>query len=210
MAKPDVSKEVLSLLQEGNKPYSVNEVFEKCGKEYGKAAVQKALDSLLFREKIVEKAFGKQKIYFIRQSSYDPKEVKSELQMLTQKKALSDSSLKTKQDKIRELETKLKSFSAIPSLDALEAEKKNLQESVDELTVKLDNIRAKQGVKISSEDIKKVEKRHAKYLSVYRKRKRICTDMIDAILEGYPKSKKILIQDIGLETDEAAGFTPPK
>ncbi|XP_055908837.1 homologous-pairing protein 2 homolog [Eupeodes corollae] len=210
MAKPDVSKEVLSLLQEGNKPYSVNDIFEKCGKQHGKAAVQKALDSLLFREKIIEKAFGKQKIYFIRQSNYDAKEVKSEIQLLTQKKLQLDSTSKTKQDKIRELETKLKSFSAIPSLEALKIEKKNLQESVDEITSKLDNIRAKQGVKISSDDIKKVEKRHVKYLSAYRKRKRICTDMIDAILEGYPKSKKILIQDIGLETDESVGFAPPK
>lgn len=30
--------------------------------------------------------------------------------------------------------------------------------------------------------------------------------MLDAILEGYPKTKKALISDIGLETDEEVGF----
>lgn len=40
----------------------------------------------------------------------------------------------------------------------------------------------------------------------YRKRKRMCNDMVDAIMEGYPKTKKALIADIGLETDEEVGF----
>ena len=34
----------------------------------------------------------------------------------------------------------------------------------------------------------------------------MCTDMLDAIMEGYPKTKKALIADIGLETDEEVGF----
>lgn len=36
--------------------------------------------------------------------------------------------------------------------------------------------------------------------------------MIETIMEGYPGTKKKLIEDIGLETDEGVGFTfaPPK
>lgn len=43
-------------------------------------------------------------------------------------------------------------------------------------------------------------------LQEYSKRKRLCMNMIDAILEGYPKSKQKLIEDTEIETDEAAGF----
>ena len=33
---------------------------------------------------------------------------------------------------------------------------------------------------------------------------------LDSILESWPKSKKELFEDIGLETDDAAGVTLPK
>jgi 26S proteasome regulatory subunit (ATPase 3-interacting protein) len=40
----------------------------------------------------------------------------------------------------------------------------------------------------------------------YKKRKRICSEIIDSILEGYPKTKKHLIEEVGLETDEEAAM----
>lgn len=40
----------------------------------------------------------------------------------------------------------------------------------------------------------------------FRKRKRICNDMIDAVLEGYPKSKKTLLEELCVETDEMVNF----
>lgn len=44
------------------------------------------------------------------------------------------------------------------------------------------------------------------YLQEYNKRKRLCMNLIDGVLEGYPKSKQKLIEDTEIETDEAAGF----
>jgi hypothetical protein len=46
----------------------------------------------------------------------------------------------------------------------------------------------------------------ARFLEEFTKRKRMCMNMIDAVLEGYPKSKQKLIEDTEIETDEAAGF----
>ena len=48
------------------------------------------------------------------------------------------------------------------------------------------------------------------WLQEWRKRKRSCVDVINSILENYPKSKKILLEDIGVETDEDAGVSPPQ
>lgn len=54
---------------------------------------------------------------------------------------------------------------------------------------------------------KKVQEEYEKRLTVYKKRKRMCLDMLDAILENYPKTKKQLYEEVGLETDEDVGFT---
>lgn len=49
-------------------------------------------------------------------------------------------------------------------------------------------------------------KDHEAAVSLYRKRKRMCTDILDAILESYPHSRKKLYEEIGIETDESVGF----
>lgn len=45
---------------------------------------------------------------------------------------------------------------------------------------------------------------------MWRKRRRMAMDILDAILEGYPKKKKDLFDDIGIETDEDVGVKLPK
>ena len=56
-------------------------------------------------------------------------------------------------------------------------------------------------VKVSSDDFKKVQQFKQKTASELRKRKRMCLDMVDAIMEGYPKGKKALLEDIGIELE---------
>ena len=56
-------------------------------------------------------------------------------------------------------------------------------------------------VKVSVNDIKKIQQLKEKNSSELRKRKRICVDMLDAIMEGYPKGKKALYDEIGIEPD---------
>ncbi len=38
----------------------------------------------------------------------------------------------------------------------------------------------------------------------------MCLNVIDSILENYPKSKRILMDDIGMETDEDVGVQMPQ
>jgi 26S proteasome regulatory subunit, ATPase 3, interacting protein len=59
---------------------------------------------------------------------------------------------------------------------------------------------------IDPEEYSKLQQIRDGYLQEYNKRKRLCMNMIDAILEGYQKSKQKLIEDTEIETDEAAGF----
>jgi 26S proteasome regulatory subunit (ATPase 3-interacting protein) len=56
-------------------------------------------------------------------------------------------------------------------------------------------------VKLSAADFKKACVIKEKTASELRKRKRICGDMLDQILESYPKGKKALLEEVGVETD---------
>lgn len=58
-----------------------------------------------------------------------------------------------------------------------------------------------QGLK-SSLLLPQVYKEREKYCKEWRKRKRMATELSDAILEGYPKSKKQFFEEVGIETDE--------
>ena len=51
----------------------------------------------------------------------------------------------------------------------------------------------------------RIEKEYNANVGEWRKRKRYMKNIADAIMEGYPKTKKALYDDIGVETDEAAG-----
>jgi len=58
--------------------------------------------------------------------------------------------------------------------------------------------------------MKKVKSERQKLVNEWKKRKRMATSMIDMILEGYPKPKKALIEEIGIETDEDMKVSVPE
>lgn len=54
---------VFKYLQQTNRPYSANDIMMNLHKEFGKTAIQKALDELVEATRIREKIYGKQKVY---------------------------------------------------------------------------------------------------------------------------------------------------
>ena len=93
--------------------------------------------------------------------------------------------------------------------DALE-EAAKLQESITVLETRLEKLSG-EGAKdlISKEDKKAVEKEHEASIKEWRKRKRMCLNIIDAIMESYPKSKKAFFEETGIATDEENGAKIP-
>ncbi|XP_043911383.1 homologous-pairing protein 2 homolog [Protopterus annectens] len=58
-------------------------------------------------------------------------------------------------------------------------------------------------------EIEKVYNERKQYVKEWKEKKRMATDLIDAILEGYPKTKKQFFEEDGLETDEVYKVTIP-
>lgn len=75
-------QKVLDYLEKMNRPYSVNDILQNLHNEVTKAAVQKALDQLVSKEKIREKIYNKQKIYTVVQETNQNKNTHEELQRL--------------------------------------------------------------------------------------------------------------------------------
>ncbi|XP_075164838.1 homologous-pairing protein 2 homolog [Haematobia irritans] len=206
MSKPSVTKVVQEFMVNANRPYAINDVVDRCGKELGKAAIQKSLDSLVEKEILSVKTYGKNRIYFPKQNE-NAMELKKKVQIMKQKLAQARQVLQSKENQLSEMETKLRSLSKIKTVAQLEEEREKLMDDIRVVNEKLRYYQAQeQESKLNSQDIKKIENKYANVSTAYRKRKRICTDMLDAIMEGYPKTKKALIEDIGVETDEEVGF----
>ncbi|XP_048579898.1 homologous-pairing protein 2 homolog isoform X2 [Nematostella vectensis] len=170
-------------------------------------AVQRSLESLASEDKIQEKVYGKQKVYAPKQdqfSDYDEGEIKkmdSQIASLQQK-------LKELQDKFNQQENELKKLNS--SLTTEQA-----QTQLDELSKKCDNYKQRltkmksADNHVSPEVKDQIHKNHKQSVTMWRKRKRMCTDILNSILEGYPKPKRQLIEDVGLETDEDYGVVLP-
>lgn len=56
------SQEVLNFLENHIRPFSVNEIQQGVKGDFGKSAIQKALDLLIEKGHVKEKTYGKQKV----------------------------------------------------------------------------------------------------------------------------------------------------
>ncbi|XP_064456009.1 homologous-pairing protein 2 homolog [Ornithodoros turicata] len=201
-------KSVLDYLKAQNRPYSATDIFNNLHKEHGKTAVVRALEQLAQDNKIKEKTYGKQKIYFADQSEF-PEASESEL-------AAMDQEIVTLGEKLQALNRKLQSqqsalSNVTNSLTTEEAVEKirTTRDECEKLQVKLDALTSNTKF-VEPEVREKIYSENAKYVKEWRKRKRIANDMIDAILEGYPKGKAALLEETGVETDEDVNVTLPK
>ena len=71
MAKDAAAAEaVLQYLNAQNRPYSAIDIFNNLHKAHGQTAVKKVLESLAAEGKIVEKTYGKQKVWEMMSTGY--------------------------------------------------------------------------------------------------------------------------------------------
>ncbi|ESO97710.1 hypothetical protein LOTGIDRAFT_103502 [Lottia gigantea] len=193
-------------LNRQNRPYSAVDIFNNL-KDFGKTAVVKACESLVENSRITEKVYGKQKVYVADQSKFSDVDENEIKQMDARIVELSEK-VSTKLERVKALESEVKGFNNALSTKDAKAQVAKLSEECKKCSEKLQKLSEGQ-VLISTEDKEKVYKCREKYVKEWRKRKRISNEIVNAILEGYPKSKKELLDTIGIETDEDIGVVVP-
>ncbi|XP_004633846.1 homologous-pairing protein 2 homolog isoform X8 [Octodon degus] len=188
---------LLRYLQEQNRPYSAQDVFGNLQREHGlgKAAVVKALEQLAQQGKIREKTYGKQKVYFADQDQFD---------------TVSDADLQSLDTEIVALSAKVQGLQQ--SCRHMEAE---MQREIAQLKAECAGFQERlQGIKgapvcVTPEEKEQVHRERRRLCREWRTRKRMAAELCDAILEGYPKSRKQFFEEVGIETDEDHNVAPP-
>jgi len=103
-------------------------------------------------------------------------------------------------NQIKEQETLLASLKSSLSLEDAQKEKVVLQQNVTKLTHKLDELMETSGTEDLCSAKRKAQEHLDDYSREYLKRKRMCTEIIDCILENYPGTKDELYDEAGIES----------
>lgn len=102
---------------------------------------------------------------------------------------------------MKEQEALLASLKSSLTLEDVQKEKIALQQSVKQLTHKLDELMETSG---NAEDLqqskRKAQEEMDEYSREYFIRKKICIEIIDCILENYPGNKDELYEEIGVDS----------
>lgn len=198
---------VLDYLNMQNRPYSAVDIFNNLHKEYGKVAVCKALDSLVADGNINSKTYNKQTVYVANQSQFpevndaELKEMEAQITTMTQK-------LKDSTEAQRRLDSELQVLNTSLTTNEAQAHVTELTKVCSQYEEKLKVLQSNTSA-VSPDERQEIVKARTTYIKEWRKRKRMVTDITNTILEGYPRSKKDLLEEVGIETDEDAGVVVP-
>ncbi|XP_057673372.1 homologous-pairing protein 2 homolog [Corythoichthys intestinalis] len=203
MSKKDNSANViLAYLNAQNRPYNAQDIFCNLQNQHGlgKTAVVKSLGLLAVEGKIIEKTYGKQKIYFANQAQFS--EVNdTDIKALDGRISTLNEEMQTLGQSCRQLDSELKKLTSSLTTQEMMSEIIKLKDECSGYRERLDKIKSATN-HVSPEEKDKILKEHNIYVKEWQKRKRLASDMIDTILEGYPKSKKEFLEEVGVETDE--------
>ncbi|KAM4716842.1 homologous-pairing protein 2 homolog [Anableps anableps] len=203
MSKKDNGASViLAYLNDKNRPYSAQDVFCNLQKQHGlgKTAVVKAMELLAQEGKIKEKMYGKQRIYFADQSQF--RDVNdADLKAMDKQISELSAEVQTLTQSCRQLDTELKELNSSLTTEEMMAEIQELKAECSGYRARLEKIKSATN-HVTPEEKEKVYKERDVYVKEWKKRKRLASDMMNAILEGYPKSKKEFLEEVGVETDE--------
>ncbi|XP_011405098.1 PREDICTED: homologous-pairing protein 2 homolog [Amphimedon queenslandica] len=200
-------EKVFKYMKDQNRPYSAGDVFSNMHKEFNKPCVQRVLDQLVSNGKVKEKTYGKQKVYVVDQGLF-PVINESEIAKMDDEIRTLQESIAVQESECSAMEAKL---SALKNSLTLQEAKEKLEETEKECTKLNERLQvAKAGSEnITPEVVEKVHTEHKAAVTHWRKRKRLAMDIVNTILEDFPRSKKELLEEVGLETDEDCGVSIP-
>ncbi|KAL2765008.1 homologous-pairing protein 2-like protein isoform 3, partial [Daubentonia madagascariensis] len=144
--------------------------------------------------------YGKQKIYFADQDQFGMVS-DADLQGLDAKIVALTAKVQSLQQTCRHMEAELKELTSALTTPEMQKEIQELKKECAVYTERLKNIKVATN-HVTPEEKEQVYRERQKYCKEWRKRKRMATELCDAILEGYPKSKKQFFEEVGIETDE--------
>lgn len=148
----------------------------------------------------MHQVYGKQKIYCpVQDTSHDMDELMRMNRELQSHANEVESKYQELQEEIKVQEALLLSIKSSITIEEAKKQKVKLKERIEVLTNKLDGLMEASGTEDLTETKRKAEEALNEYSREYSKRKRLCTDILDCILDNYPSSKTELYEEIGID-----------
>jgi 26S proteasome regulatory subunit (ATPase 3-interacting protein) len=194
-----------------NRPYNNKMIFENLHGAVGQAQVTKAMDDLAERGELVRKENGKQKVYWPAQETDEikaltgPDSAASAAALDAEAQAAKEQAAahKAKADALAAENKRIAAQPADADAAALVA---RLTEETARMEARLKALR-ESTVKVSRDDFLAAEKRYQAAKAAWKKRKRMCKDVMAALTESSGQSIADLAEEVGIETDESLGIT---
>lgn len=188
---------VANYLTQQNRPYSLIDIFNNLHGAVGKTALQKVLDQLAEDQVIVAKAFGKQTVYVVRQSTAaapsqaELDEMDATIAQLKDKITQAKEQYRAGAARAAELQGRL----TVPELGERIAK---LQQENAQLAAKIQEL-SSGARKVDPEEKKKVDAAYSRYSKLMRERKQRCMEALNMITEGMAIRPRDLMHEIGME-----------
>ena len=202
---------VMEYLTAQNRPFNNKMVFENLHGAVGQAQVTKIMDELATSGELIRKENGKQKVYWASQETEEIKALAgpdsaasaAALDAEAQKSKEDATALKTRAEAMiaenRKLASQPGDAEAAEMIEKLKSETAKMDERLKALR--------ESTVKVSRADFEAAEKKYSMAKALWKKRKRMCKDVISALTESSGQSFTEFTEETGLETDEQVGIT---
>lgn len=197
---------VADLLQQHNRPFNTQNVADLLAIHgVKKTAVQKSLDALADAGKIVSKDFGKVKIYFANQSNLALLS-KEELDQKNIQLQQLQASLQEEAQAMKGFEEELQDLQAVLTAEQVETETDACRGELRKLETKLEHL-SKGAILVTAEERATVEKALSDALQQWKRNRGIFKSIWNSMAENIEGKEADLMEDMGVDTDEAAGLT---
>lgn len=210
LSKEEMESKVLQYMQQQNRPYNSQNVFDNLHGAVPKGQVQLILDSLACSGQILVKEFGKSKVYLISQSSITGGAEGAENETASLQAEVDIAMKKVQETKaaVEEIKKELASLrnhrSIVEEIETLQREAPGLDSRLAELRAAAEESakETEASCDVGEQDIDKIEASCRDVHAEWRRRKRLCMEIVHRFCEMSGMKVAKIIEKYGVETDE--------
>ncbi|KAK3823625.1 MAG: Tat binding protein 1-interacting protein-domain-containing protein [Linnemannia gamsii] len=191
---------VLEYMSKQNRPYSVTDIITNLHAAVTKAECQRAVNSLVDKELLISKTFGKQTIYVVRQDTIDtakPDELAAiDKRLVTLREHIAEQKSKQKQ-----LSTELASLNSALTTEDIEHKLSMLTTKNEQLKEHLVLLRSGSQL-VPVEERQQVTREMETHKKLWIQRRRLFKDMFSTVTENLPGKPKELLEELDISLDD--------
>lgn len=196
----DPKQYVYDYMKSQNRPYSLINIFDNLHGAVKKAQLGKILDALVDEGSLIMKEYNS-KIYLFNQDKLDVKVTDADIEQIQKEIDKKREENKKLREEIASNNNDLKILTLTLTDDELKAKIKEMKKELAKMKIKVDDIKDNKIDPIPPEKMNEAKENFEKELKIFKKTKKICTEIINDISDGLELKLKDTYEKIGIEDD---------